>query len=174
MVQTLEWFQCKTCGRRHRWSADIAGTQVECACGAMVLCPELDVFDEPDADQTVMDPMAGVVPRPAGEGASDRFPSELVLEDAEAGPALQRKRGSGFLGMTPFQETVFWLVGAAVGFTLVVHALIVQSLIYIVLTVVWTPFSFVKFWLVKRRWQGNRGLIRAFEEELCGPDAEGE
>jgi hypothetical protein len=166
VVQTLEWFQCKSCGRRHRWSADIAGSEVECQCGQMVLCPELDVFDHPDPEGTVLDPMAGVVtPRPAGEGEADRFPTELVLEGDEA-PALQRKRGTGFLGMTMFQETLFWMIGAAVGFSLVVHAIVVQWPVYIVLTVLWTPFSFVKFWKVKGRWQGNRGFMRAFEEEL--------
>lgn len=35
----IEWFQCKGCGRRHRWQADLAGKEVECACGDWVACP---------------------------------------------------------------------------------------------------------------------------------------
>lgn len=171
LAQTLEWFQCKGCGRRHRWQADIAGAEIECSCGKTVFCPELDVFGDVDSpSDTVVSRTGAPVMGPAGLG-SDHFPAEFVpiegeAYDPDAAPSYQRKRAGGLFGMGPFGETVFWLVGAAVGFTLIVHAIVLQWPIYIALTVIWTPLSFWKFHKKLKRWQGNRSLLRAFEEEF--------
>lgn len=167
MTQTLEWFQCKGCGRRHRWQADIAGTEITCSCGKAVFCPELDVFGDSDGSDTLPDPSASIIYAPAGE-SSDHFPGEIISIEGESagGLQLQRKRAGGLFGMGAWGEAVFWTLGAAVGFTLLVHALIVQWPVYIALTVVWAPFSFWKCYQKVKRWQGNRSLLRALEEQF--------
>lgn len=167
LTQTLEWFQCKGCGRRHRWQADIAGSQVQCSCGSSVFCPELDVFGDSDSSDTLADPSASIIYAPAGE-ASTHFPGEVMALEGEASQALQlrRMKAGGLFGMGPFGEVVFWTVGAAVGFTVLVHALIVQWPVYIALAVVWAPISFAKCWKKIKRWQGNRSFMRALEEQF--------
>jgi len=77
-----------------------------------------------------------------------------------------RGQGAVCLSLAVYYSAALGLIGAAVGFSLITHAVIVQWWPYIVGTVLWTPFSFIKFWKVKGRWQGNRSLMRAFEEEL--------
>ena len=170
LTQTLEWFQCKACGRRHRWQADIAGTEVQCSCGKLVFCPELDVFADPAdsaGSDTLPDPLASIVYAPAGAGSS-HFPGEFIPVEGGSGDGvrLQRKRAGGLFGLGAFGEAVFWTVGAAIGFALLVHALIVQWPVYIALTVVWAPISFWKCRKSVKRWQGNRSLVRAFEEQF--------
>lgn len=167
MAQTLEWFQCRACGRRHRWQADIAGTEIQCQCGKLVFCPELDVFAEADSSDTLPDPSSSIIYAPAGEKSS-HFPGEVLSVEGESDEGLQlrRMKAGGLFGMGPFGEAVFWTVGAAVGFALLVHALIVQWPVYIALTVVWAPFSFWKCYKKVKRWQGNRPLSRAFVEQI--------
>jgi hypothetical protein len=166
LTQTLEWFQCKACGRRHRWQADIAGTEVQCQCGKLVFCPELDVFADPDSSDTLPDAVESLSQSP---GADDALaPGETLEIEGESDPSLQlrRMKSGGLFGLGRFGEAVLWTVGAAVGFALLVHALIVQWPIYIALTVVWAPISFLMCWKKIKRWQGNRSLVRAFEEEF--------
>ncbi len=163
MTETLEWFQCKTCGRRHRWQADIAGTEIECACGAMVECPEVETFADPDpADpaDTVADPVFS-----GGRRAARREPVESGTVETSAPPRTVRGQG-----MTPFTKALLWSIGAAVGFVLIIHAVIVQTWWYIALTVLWTPFSFWKFLKARKKWQGNRSLKRAFLEQVGGDE----
>ena len=161
MTETLEWFQCKTCGRRHRWSADIAGTEVDCACGEAVVCPEVEFQADGDASDTVMDPGSTGGRRAA---AARRAPDAAVEFDAGAPPVAPRTyRGSG---LSPFTRALLWSIGAAIGFMLIVHAVIVQSWVYIALTVLWTPFSFLMFLKARKKWQGNRSLKRAFLEQV--------
>lgn len=164
MAQVLEWFQCKACGRRHRWKAEIAGTEIECACGEGVLCPALDVASDPsDGSGT------GVAPSAAAPADADALPDEVIALEGEEGAGeirYQRKRGAGLFGMGRFGEMVFWMVGAAIGFALLVHAIVLQWPAYVVATVIWAPIS---FWMARRklkRWQGNRSLVRAIEEEF--------
>lgn len=42
MSNLLEWVQCKKCGRRHRWKAELAGSCIRCGCGTDVPVPTLD------------------------------------------------------------------------------------------------------------------------------------
>ena len=164
MTETLEWFQCKSCGRRHRWQADVAGTEVKCQCGVMVLCPEVEVFAPGDPSDTVADPASSGVLRARGtraaSGGADTF---------EAAPAAAPRTVRGG-GLTPFTKALLWSIGAAIGFVLFVHAVVVQTWWYIGLTVIWTPFSFLKFLKARKRWQGNRSLKRAFLEQV-DPDS---
>jgi hypothetical protein len=159
MAETLEWFQCKACGRRHRWKADIAGTEIPCACGSLAFCPEVEIFSDADASDTVVEPMPA-----APAGPPHRFAAELGVE-APAPPRTYRGRG-----LSPFTKALLWSIGAALGFILIIHAVIVQWWGYIILTVLWTPFSFWKFLKARKRWQGNRSLKRAFLEQV-DPDS---
>jgi len=169
MTETLEWFQCKACGRRHRWQADIAGTEIECHCGKPVLCPALEVFSEPDPADTAMDPGASRGLRGAKAGPIRRMEGEFDVEAPVAAPRTYR--GSG---LSPFAKALLWSIGAAIGFVLLMHAVIVQLWWYIALTVIWTPLSFWKFLKARKRWQGNRSLKRAFLEQVGGDDDDGE
>lgn len=161
MTETLEWFQCKGCGRRHRWSADIAGTELECSCGQAVACPEVEFIADGDASDTVLDPGSTAGRR----AAAGRGPARAEAEfDVAAAPAAPRTYRGG--GLSPFTRALLWSIGAAFGFMLIVHAVIVQSWVYIALTVLWTPFSFMKFLQARKKWQGNRSLKRAFLEQV--------
>jgi len=166
MTETLEWFQCKGCGRRHRWQADIAGTEVECSCGATVLCPEVEVFKEPDPEDTVADPGASGAHR-SRIGRAAAGPQEVATDVV----APRTYRGGG---LSPFMKALLWSIGAAVGFILIIHALIVQTWWYIALTVIWTPISFAKFLKARKKWQGNRSLKRAFLEQVGAGEDEDE
>ena len=170
MVRVLEWVQCEACGRRVRWRAEIAGTKIDCACGAEMFVPELDVFagQAPDASragETIADPDASAAPLRHGGDDPDRFPGELVGADAPRFVGARR----GLFGLGPFHETILWTLGAGVGFVLLAHAIIVQWWWYIALCALWTPYSFVKFWKSSRRWRRGRSFQRALFEELEGP-----
>ena len=158
MPETLEWFQCKACGRRHRWRADIAGTEIVCTCGASAFCPEVEVFADADASDTI-----------AG-GAAEAGGPARALRRADAGAEIegpaQAPRTYKGSGLSPFAKALLWSFGAALGFTLLIHALVVQTWWYIALTVLWTPYSFLRFVKARRRWQGNRSLKRAFLEQV--------
>jgi len=161
--ETLEWFQCKGCGRRHRWQADIAGSEIACPCGATVTCPEVETFADPDPADTVAEASL------SGARRAVRGPS--AASEALVAPAAPRTvRGQG---LTPFTKALLWSIGAAIGFALLMHAIIVQLWWYIALTVVWTPLSFWKFIKARKRWQGNRSLKRAFLEQV-GTDVSGD
>ncbi len=168
MAETLEWFQCKGCGRRHRWQADIAGTEIDCQCGAAVLCPEVEVFAGEDPSDTVVDPSSSAVMRARRSQSGGQSPASGGA-GAYVAPAAPRTVRMG--GLTPFMKALLWSIGAAVGFILLVHALVVQTWWYIALTVLWTPFSFMRFLKARKKWQGNRSLKRAFLEQM---DAEGD
>jgi hypothetical protein len=161
MAQTLEWFQCTACGRRHRWQADIAGTEIRCPCGASAFCPQVEVFADADAPDAVVEPMPTSTAGPAR-----RVEASLgIAAELPAPPRTYRGRG-----MSPFTKALLWSIAAAIGFVLLIHALIVQLWVYIALTVLWTPFSFLMFLKARKRWQGNRSLKRAFLEQV-DPDS---
>lgn len=166
MASVLEWFQCKSCGRRHRWAADIAGSEIECPCGTRVPCPRLeDVEDEPDHT----DPLDSAIDAPLASGVAIAG-QPIPIEGDDAPITYQRKRRGGFLGMGRFGEAVLWTVGAAIGLALLAHAIFVQWPVYIGLTVVWLPISVIMCRKKVSRWQGNRSLVRALEEEFDSED----
>lgn len=169
MVQILEWFQCKGCGRRHRWRAEIAGTEIECTCGAMVFCPELDVFgDKPTAEDTLGDPEATIAD-PEVTSLDELFPAQsgqYRLEGEKDAESVRRVASGGLFGMSPTTEVVLWLVLTLIGFSMVVHAVIVQTIWYIVLACLIFPISLFKLMMAKRRWQGNRTFSQAVAQTL--------
>lgn len=174
VVRVLEWFQCKTCGRRHRWRAELAGTEIPCACGAMVFCPELEVFGEtPGASDTLLDPAASATrQRPVLEPEVEaRFPAEdagmLEVEGGSGAHApVSYTKVKGLFGMSRTGEFIFWILAAAVGFTFCVFAAVLWDRYWAIPAGLWGPFSFWKVYRAKDRWQGNRTFSRAVRETL--------
>ncbi|MEO1129297.1 MAG: hypothetical protein AAFX05_06245 [Planctomycetota bacterium] len=169
MSEFLEWYQCKACGRRYRWRAEIAGQAQECVCGAEVFCPELDVFGAPEGpgDTLTAQPLAGLREAPAGSSLEPAFdePEFVPAGPTEPAPALpERPRGAPQRGL--FRVAIAWLVGVLLGIALVVHAIIVQATWSIISAAVWMPLSLTLFWFARERWQGGRSLRRAIEDEL--------
>ena len=168
MSEFVEWVQCKGCGRRHRWQAEIAGTHIKCQCGGRVFIPEVDVSGEqgdPDATivETVDSPTA-VAPGAGGDIDSDAFGGSVEMG------GLQRKKGGAVFGLGPFGEVILFFCFAVVGFSLIAHAIIVQTIWYIALTVVVTPVAFWKFNQKRKVWQGNRSFGRALQETIDTDD----
>lgn len=177
MAQVLEWIQCRSCGRRHRWRADIAGTQIVCACGKMVDVPELQAFSQSQAegpgqslDDTMTESGALGSRSPVLEARDAELPVrgdiDFQLEGARPAVVTRGTKVRGLLGMGATAEFIFWGVMAAIGFTAIVFAAIVVEWYYIVLAVVWGPISFWKLRKSQRRWQGNRSFSKAFEETI--------
>ncbi len=194
MGQIVEWFQCHACGRRQRWQADLAGREVPCPCGAMVLCPDIDDKDVAPADHMPADAMDETPPDPASApemaplGSQARTPFSRGLDDDLLGddaedllggdepialeggdvPVTQfrRMRSRGLLGMSPFGEMLFWLGWSLLGFAAVVHAIVVQLDVYIVLAAIIAPPSWIMLYVKQRAWKRGRTLLRAIDEQL--------
>jgi len=171
LAQVLEWIQCKACGRRHRWRAEVAGTQIVCSCGKMVDVPELQAFE---ATAGPDDTMAAMGASRHGSAVLDARSAEmepqgdidLQLEGAAPAASLRHTRVRGLFGMSAFGEFLFWGVMAAIGFTAIVFAAIVVEVYYIAAAVLWGPISFWKLRKAQRRWQGNRSFSRAVEDTI--------
>lgn len=65
VASVLEWVQCKSCGRRHRWKAELVGTDIVCSCGGKIPVPSVDQSGHGtrggsgggfDAEDTIVDP----------------------------------------------------------------------------------------------------------------------
>ena len=208
MPETIEWVQCRSCGRRYRWTADIAGCELECACGSTFNAPRLGESDDPaaasnaarrsHADAT----MAGTSPpadapdrddpgvaeplirpnsrhaaRLAAESQLDTDVPDDLAPHSDAPddddplfnlppPKYRRQR----TGIGSFQKVVIWGVAAAIGFVLIVHAVVVQVWYYVALTALVTPAASIGFWFALRRWRGDRTLLQAFLDEVGDDD----
>lgn len=171
MAQVLEWFQCKPCGRRHRWRADIAGTQIVCPCGKMVDVPELQTFDQGRSpEDTVLDSNGTGSRTRVLEAVHDEIEPVSDFQLALERPKPQRSQSEtkirGLFGLGRTGEMVFWVLMAAVGLTAIIFAAIVVEWYYIALAVVWGPLSFWKARKAEQRWQGNRSFSKAVEETI--------
>ena len=163
-MSIVEWVQCKGCGRRHRWQAETAGTHIACDCGSRVFIPEVDVSGEQtDPDATIIETVDS--PTAIAPGSNGDVDGTVFGDDADLG-SLRRAKSSGFLGMGPFGEVIFFFCFAVLGFSFLAHAVIVQKIWYIALTVAITPVSFWKFNQKRKAWQGNRSFGRAMQESL--------
>jgi hypothetical protein len=165
----LEWYQCKACGRRYRWRAEIAGQAQECVCGAEVFCPELEVFGAPEGpgDTLTAQPLAGLREAPAGSSLEPGLDEpDFVPPGPSEPPPGPPPRPRGAPQRRLFRVVIAWGIGALLGIALVVQAIIVQATWSIVAAAVWMPLSLALFWVALRRWQGGRSLRRAMEDEL--------
>lgn len=170
MAQVLEWFQCKKCGRRQRWTADIAGKDVTCSCGNTLRCPLGAGLDGSHTGAPVL--------------------SDTLVEDVEAASAAQPAQGDWLktIGvehtevrsrlMTPQErqnakQMIVWTLLAAAGLLMFVHAVFVMPYLnkyYVGVAIVLSLGSFWKFHVARRRWQKGRGFMRALQESLGGDE----
>jgi len=129
-----------------------------------VFVPEVDLAGEQtDPDATIIETVDS--PSAISPGAGGDLDDSVFSGDPDLG-SLRRVKGSGVFGLDAFGEFILFGVFAVIGFSLLAHALIVQTIWYIVLTVLITPIAFWKFNKKRRAWQGNRSIGRAFQESL--------
>lgn len=185
MASALEWVQCPRCGRRQKWKAELVGTDLPCACGAMV--PVLAV--DPGASGTDFDPEDTIVdPSLTNEAAAisaapPRLGDDLEIEDERSSGRASSKKSqaaqvamygttpmvvkkAGLFGMGRQNEMIVFGGLTALAFIMVVHALIVQTVWYIVLSVLLVPVALWKFIPSYKRWRGNRSFKRAWAESF--------
>lgn len=163
MAEVLEWFQCKGCGRRHRWRADIAGRNIQCSCGGTVLCPEVDVSDASRSPHDTLVETADS--EDSAFGASFKAQPAAAGDDTYSPPV---RMGRGLFGLSVQGEFVFWSVMALLGLSMLIHAIITQFWWYIALAVLIAPLSFWMFNRARRIWQGPRSFMKAVEQSLGG------
>jgi hypothetical protein len=198
VASVLEWIQCKTCGRRHRWKAELVGTDLACSCGAKVPVPSVDpgatgsgAFDPEDTlvDPSLTNEAAAISDAPAKRGddleieeapARSKAGTMAGKKAAAAGPAKVTMYGdtpmvvkkAGLFGLSRQNEMVVFLGLTLLAFIMVVHALIVQTLWYIILSVLLVPIALWKFIPAYKTWRGNRSFKRAWAESFGGGDDE--
>lgn len=85
MASVLEWVQCKSCGRRHRWKADLVGTDLACSCGGKVPVPSVEQAGHSSGHGT----SAGT----AGFDAEDTLVDSSLTNEAAAMSAGPVKHG---------------------------------------------------------------------------------
>lgn len=164
MSDILEWFQCNGCGRRYRWRADIAGTKVRCACGGMVLCPEVDVFGgERNPSDTLIETVDSVS---AASPRGTAFDGPVAGGDGEitASRVRIRHKGDGPFGLTTGGQLILWTVVLLLAISMVIHAAITHFPWYIGISLVLAPIALWKFTRIRRRWQRGRKLTVALRE----------
>ncbi len=161
MEQALEWIQCKGCGRRHRWSVELAGRVVECSCGYAVEMPE---GPDGDAGFDASDTIIEDVDSPT---ASAPDLSEMGLDDLTADMLSASSRN--LIGASARRAevrmvwaTVFLLLGIAV----LIHAVFVQWREYIIAASILMPIALVMFFKCKSTWQRGRSFMRSLRETL--------
>lgn len=173
MGNALEWFQCKKCGRRHRWTAEIAGTSITCHCGTPVSCPR-------GASAPASTSSGNSV-----AGRSAQSFSDTVIEDTESPSALspfdvfdrpeiqvsaveEVDRALSLEEITSARRFFVWFGMMLFGLTMLIHALITQFWWYITLAVIFAPVSFWMFHKARRRWQRGRPFFQALVRSLGG------
>lgn len=163
MPEALEWIQCKKCGRRHRWVAELAGKAIACRCGEKVPVPAGAGFTEPAARTGINEFSDTIVE--AADSPSARAPYEALDNDLYAiesavasAPTLEERRAT-----TRFY---IWTGAMLFGLSMLIHALITQWQVYIILAAVAVPITFWGFFRAKRRWQKGRSFSEALARSL--------
>lgn len=171
MADILEWFQCKSCGRRYRWNADIAGTEVRCQCGTPILCPELDSYSTRSgaSEQTGSQTVIETVDSPTAMSPGDSVLAEQFempdVEDKSQRVAIKHKN-TGAFGLTTNGLCLMWFILSLLGVALVIHAVVTTFWWYIAGAAIFAPIAFVKFFLVSRRWRRGRTWMTALRHTL--------
>jgi hypothetical protein len=71
MMDTAEpMFRCEVCGRRHQWTADLAGTTITCQCLEPVTVPAQPEGDLYDLAPVPVEPIRAASPVETYDGAS--------------------------------------------------------------------------------------------------------
>lgn len=169
MAEALEWIQCKKCGRRHRWTAELAGRTFPCRCGTSIVCPDGPAVTSagtmsgtrlpPDASfsDTIVESVDSPTARSPELGTIDAFQTQMMDEFASVRTIEDIKSTNKFF---------IWGGLFLVGLSLLIHAVITQWPIYIGLTVVFTPLFFWKFYKAKKRWQKGRPFWQTLMRSL--------
>lgn len=165
MPEALEWFQCRGCGRRQRWRADIAGKTVLCSCGTELLCPEgAKLTDTIGGGDTIIEDVdSPTAVSPSVDGGDVR--SQLARE-AESAPRAALSPAQAAMAKRASTRFLIWTVLMLVGLSLAIHAVITQWPIYIGLTLAFFPVSLWQFVKAKRRFQRGRRFWDSVGEAL--------
>lgn len=166
MAIAHDWFQCSACGRRQRWRVEIAGTSVECRCGAMVDCPPGPTLSTPaeaaGAEDTLIE--SADAPSSASPILTDEDLASIAMVEtpgrvplSPAAQAVSRRATKRFL---------IWTVMMLLGVAMLIHAIVTEFWWYIALAVLIAPLSGWRFFKAKARWQGNRRFWRAVAESV--------
>ena len=188
----LEWVQCRQCGRRQRWKAELAGSEVDCPCGRKVFFPRPEEQAKHlgtgfDADETLVDPDLTNEAAAINEGLPRTEQESLLLEEeskltAAQRAKLKRLRAKGKLdmhgsegiinysqrrplaGMSRPQNLLFWLSMMLLTFAVIMMG--AMNVNYYVLGAggVMLIVTLVKIRPAYRLWRGNRSFKRAWME----------
>ena len=167
----IEWYQCPKCGRRERWRAEIAGAEVECICGAWVLCPDVDDLSESGVHAS--ESVDGLVARVQAPRDADGVDDELIQMEEESPAEAERKRVHrlgriGAFGLTACGRVILWFAVSLLGFALLVHALYLQTVPYIASAAIVAPVSWFCLWRAQREWLGGRRLLDGVQSLVEG------
>lgn len=171
-MMLIEWYQCPKCGRRERWRAEIAGAEVECVCGAWVFCPDPKNKDASGTHEAVEGELVAKLQAPRD---ADGIDNELIETDEFTSEEYQhqriRKLGRvGAFGLTACGRAVIWFALSLLGFTLLVHALYLQTPFYIASAAVVAPISWFMLWRSKREWLAGRTLVDGLQSLAEGTE----
>lgn len=163
MPEALEWFQCKKCGRRQRWVAELAGKTFKCSCGSPVTCPKGVDMSEPAQARNTDGSFSDTMFEETGESTHSPYETldpEIFSIEAEAAapPTLEEVRAT--------KSFYVWTAGMLFGLAMLIHAFITQWTAYIVLASIAVPITFWKFYRAKRRWQKGRSFSTALTRSL--------
>lgn len=163
MPEAVEWVQCKKCGRRQRWIAELAGKTIQCGCGTDIDCPRGIDLNEPAArsgadtfSDTIIEAADAVSARSPYE-ALDREYFEIQATTALPPTLEERRATKGFY---------IWTFGMLFGLSMLIHAIITQWQVYIIIAAIAVPITFWKFFRAKRRWQKGRSFSEALSRSL--------
>ncbi|MBL8745499.1 MAG: hypothetical protein JNK58_03990 [Phycisphaerae bacterium] len=163
MAEAVEWVQCKKCGRRQRWAAELAGKTIRCGCGSPILCPRGVDVNEPAA-RTGADTFSDTIVE-AADSESARSPYEALdreyfeIQATTALPPTMEERRAN-------KSFFIWFLLMLFGLSMLIHALITQWQVYIILAALFVPITFWKFFRAKRRWQKGRSISEALSRSL--------
>lgn len=176
MTEALEWFQCKECGRRQRWTAEWAGKRLTCSCGAKVICPTGPQNDTAGAGDTLIESADA----PSTTSTWAQIIDREVRSSPKAATSLARP-GSVTSAAARAASKLFliWTIVLLVGVAMLIHVAILWPTrhtfwpfwIYAGVAVLTAPLALFKYGSAKRRWQRGRSFMEAFAQSL-GADAE--
>lgn len=175
MTEALEWVQCNGCGRRHRWTAERAGTKFACGCGHQIYCPEGASADQSLSlgDTMVEDIESPTAAAPVAEDFGFELPpvgsAKSAFKPLIGAEALRAERSMIIKSV--------WLF---IGLFMVVHAIILYEQVqtnrlvqvYTGLAVLIFPLALFKWNRARRHWQRGGTFIEALHASLRRFDSE--
>jgi hypothetical protein len=186
MAEALEWIQCKGCGRRHRWRAEIAGQEISCTCGKPVPVPEGPTSSLSSAGRTAVGQRAtksGSISDTFVEDAEsaanytpDLYEAPPIPEEWERASASAALAPGQPRPLTPMErkaanQFLVWTLAALFSLAMVVHVIFLAQYWpkfwwYTAAAVIAGPVSLFKFSKAKRRWQQGRPFWSALMHTL--------